>query len=140
MGIILQLAMKAFVVHKNSVLILRESSSYDSPNQGKWDVPGGRVKPGEIFYEGLRREIQEESGLIVILGKPFSVQEWRPTIKGIEHQIIGTFIECFSNSSKTRLSKDHDGYEWINPHDYRKYDLVGALPRAFEDYLAKNEN
>lgn len=136
--IILQPAMKAFVVYKDRILLLRESSSYESPNQGKWDVPGGRVKPGEIFYEGLLREIQEESGLAVKLGKPFSVQGWRPVIKGIEHQIIGTFVECFSNSSEVKLSEDHDGYEWVNPKDYKKYDLVGALPKAFEDYLTKN--
>lgn len=135
MSIILQPAIKSFVVHKDRVLLLRESSFYESPNRGKWDVPGGRIKPGEIFYEGLLREIQEETGLIVRLGKPFSIQEWRPIIRGIEHQIIGTFVECFSNSSEVKLSEDHDKCEWMNPCDYKEYNLVGALPKAFEDYL-----
>ena len=134
--IILQPAVKAFVVYENRILILRESSSYESRNRGKWDVPGGRVEPGEKFDKALLREIREESGLIKIIpGKPFSIQEWRPMIKGVEHQIVGTFMECFSEFSEVRLSRDHDKYEWINPRDYKKYDLVGLLPYAFEDYL-----
>ncbi len=135
MSIILQPAMKTFVVYENRILIIRESVHYNSSNKGRYDVVGGRVNPGERFDEGLLREIIEETGLKPKLGKPFSIQEWRPIIKGIEHQIIGTFIECFSNSSEVKLSKDHDKYEWINPPDYWKYDLVGALPKAFEDYL-----
>ena len=130
-----QAAMKAFVVYNEEVLILRESVDYDSPNKGRWDVAGGRVKLHERYDEGLLREVEEETGLIVKLGKPFSVQQWNPVIKGIENQIVGTFVECFANSSEVRLSKDHDMHRWIEPKNYTNYPLVGELPKAFEDYL-----
>ena len=128
-------AMKAFVIYIGKVLLLRESLNYESLNIGKWDVPGGRVKPGERFDQGLIREIKEETFLEIKLDKPFSVREWRPIIRGIEHQTIGTFIECFADSDEVILSRDHDRHEWINPEDYKNYDLVGVLPQAFEDYL-----
>jgi len=131
----LELAMKAFVVYNDRVLILRESSDYESPNKGKYDVPGGRINLGERFDEGLIREIKEETGLTAKLGKPFSVKEWRPIIKKVEHQIVGTFNECFADSDKVILSKDHDRYEWIRPEDYENYDLVGVLPQVFGEYL-----
>lgn len=130
-------AMKAFVIYNGKVLLLRESSEYESPNKGKYDVPGGRVKVGERFDQGLIREIKEETGLEIKLNDPFSVREWRPIIGGIEHQIIGTFIKCFVDSDEVILSKDHDRHEWINPEDYKNYDLVGVLPKVFEDYLNK---
>ena len=128
-------AMKAFVIYNGKVLLLRESLKYESPNTGKWDVPGGRVKPGERFDQGLIREIKEETGLEIKLDKPFSVREWRPAIREVEHQIIGTFIECFADSDEVILSRDHDRYEWINPEDHKNYDLVGELPQVFGDYL-----
>ncbi len=132
---IVQPAMKAFVVYDKRVLILRESMNYESPNRGKWDVAGGRVEFGESCGEGLLREVEEETGLIAKLGKPFSVQQWSPVIKGIENQIVGTFVECFADSPNVVLSKDHDRHEWIDPAHYNKYPLVGELPKAFEDYL-----
>ena len=128
-------AMKAFVIHDGRILILRESPEYESSNTGKWDVPGGRVNPGENIEESLLREIEEETGLIPKLGKAFSVREWGPVIRGVKHQIVGTFRECFSDSNEVKLSGDHDEYEWIHPENYKNYNLVGQLPYAFEDYL-----
>jgi len=51
-------ATKAFVKFQGKILILRESSGYkDGVNVGKFDVPGGRIKPGQRFDESLQREI-----------------------------------------------------------------------------------
>ncbi|MBR6168364.1 NUDIX domain-containing protein [Candidatus Saccharibacteria bacterium] len=30
--------------------------------RGKWNLPAGRVQPGETIYEGAKREIREECG------------------------------------------------------------------------------
>lgn len=131
-------AVKAFVVHNGKVLVLRESTKYaDGANAGKFDVVGGRVKPGERFDEGLLREIKEETGLTVTIGRPFFVNEWRPVVKGEEWQIVGTFFECFSATDVVIVSNDHSEFVWIDPKDYRTIPLIENLIPAFESFLSR---
>ena len=132
-------AIKAFIKNKKGkILIVRESSKYqDGSNTGRFDVVGGRLKPGERFDESLLREIKEETGLNVKIDKPFFVNEWRPVIKGEQWQIVATFFECQASSEKVILGKDHDHFEWIDPKNYKDYNLIGNLKVAFEAYLNK---
>lgn len=128
-------AAKAFVVFDKKVLILKESSKYqDGTNLDRFDVPGGRVQPGERFDEGLQREVKEETGLEVTIGKPFFVNEWRPVVKGEQWQIVGVFFECQANSSTVVLGEDHSEYLWIEPSAYTKYNLIENLRPAFEAF------
>lgn len=138
MDIKLWVATKAFVVFKKKVLILREAGGYkDGANIGRYDIAGGRITPGQRFDESLLREIKEETGLVVKIGRPFYVGEWRPIVRNEQWQIVGTFFECYAKTDKVRLSKDHDSYEWIIPKDFRKYQLIDNLNPAFEAYLSK---
>ncbi|MFH0829119.1 MAG: NUDIX domain-containing protein [Candidatus Kerfeldbacteria bacterium] len=128
-------AMKAFLVYRGNVLIVRESAKNpDGTNAGKYDVVGGRVKPGERFDETLKREIHEETGIDAQLGKPFFVGEWRPVVRGEEWQIIATFFSCTSPTERVTLSRDHDEYQWIDPIHYHEYPLIDNLAPVFEAY------
>jgi 8-oxo-dGTP diphosphatase len=138
MDIKLFVATKAFVLFQNKVLLLRESSQYqDGSHAGKYDIVGGRVIPGQRFDESLLREVKEETGLTVTIGRPFYVGEWRPVVRGEQWQIVGTFFECFTDSDKVILSEDHTDYQWIDPKEYYRYELIDNLEPAFERYVNK---
>lgn len=138
MNIHLFAATKAFIVHQGKVLLVRESSKYtDGSNAGSYDVVGGRVTPGERFDESLLREIREETGLTVRIGRPFFVNELRPVVRGEQWHVIGTFFECFADSSEVILSSDHSEYIWINPADFAEYPIIENLKPAFESYLSR---
>lgn len=129
-------ATQAFIINDDKILIIRESPTYeDGTNIGKFGVPGGRVKAGERFDAGLRREVKEETGLSVNIGEPFFVGEWRPMVRGEERQIVGVFFECTSESDKVTLGNDHDEYLWIDPRGYKNFNLIENLFSAFETYL-----
>lgn len=129
-------ATKSFIVHSGRVLILRESSEYeDGSNAAKYDVPGGRVKPGQRFDESLLREIKEETKLDAQIKKPFFVNEWRPVVRGEQWQIVGTFFICGVDSDEVTLSEDHDDFQWIDPKKYQEYNLIENLHAAFEAYI-----
>jgi 8-oxo-dGTP diphosphatase len=132
------IATKAFIVHNGKVLILRESPKYGAgTNIGRYDVVGGRLNPGEKWDDGLLREIKEETGLSVKIGKPFAVNEWRPVVKGEQWHVVGVFIECHAEAPSVVMDTEHDHYEWIEPKDYQKYNLIPNLHSMFEAYLKK---
>lgn len=129
-------ATKAFIIYKEKILLLKESSTYaDGTNAGKFDVVGGRVKPGERFDTSFLREIREETGLHVKIENPFFVGEWRPEVRGQTWQIVGIFFACIAESDTIVLSEDHDEYLWIHPSEYVQYPLIDNLPPAFEHFL-----
>jgi len=129
-------ALKAFIEREGKILVLRESGSYvDSTQTGKYDVPGGRLQPGEKFDEALRREVKEETGLDVAFGTPFHMGEWRPVVRGEQWQIVATFVRCVSPAGDVALGEDHDAFEWIDPSQHESFPLVANLHDAFKAYL-----
>ena len=97
--------MKAFIVYKGKILILRESIRNPvGTKTEQYDVVGGRIEPGEKWDNCLRREIKEETGLTVTIKKPFFVSEWRPVVKGEPWQIVATFFECEALSNDITMS------------------------------------
>lgn len=44
-------------------LFLKRAKPYYNNSIRKWDIPGGRIIPGEILLKGLQREVKEETGL-----------------------------------------------------------------------------
>lgn len=132
------IATKAFILHQGKVLILRESGTYqDGSNIGRYDLVGGRLKPGERYNEALLREIKEETGLNVVIGRPIAVNEWRPIVREEPWQIVGIFFECASESDIVQLSEDHDAYEWIDPSTYQDHGVIDNLYPVFEAYLKR---
>ncbi|NTU99306.1 NUDIX domain-containing protein [Candidatus Falkowbacteria bacterium] len=128
---------KAFIVHQNKVLILREADEYeDGYNAGTYEIPGGRVEPGEFFNDGLLREIKEEVGLTSItVGKPFFIGEYRPIVRDEQWQVVAIYFECSTDNNEIVLSKDHDGYEWIDPKTYEDYPLKSVSKKAFAEFI-----
>ena len=52
----------AVVMHDGAVLLIRRGRE---PMLGQWSLPGGALQLGETMAEGVRREVLEETGLIV---------------------------------------------------------------------------
>ena len=52
----------AVVVDQGRVLLVQRGRE---PSKGKWSLPGGVLEVGESLTEGVAREVQEETGLVV---------------------------------------------------------------------------
>ena len=124
----LRVAMKAAIFNeKNQLLILQVSKNhYNESARGKWDLPGGKIKPDESFMDGFRREVLEETGVKDFeTVKPFAVDEWWPMIKGTKTHIIATFFICKVKSGRgvSLTVNEHDSYAWISADDIDSFDF-----------------
>ncbi len=60
----LQVGVKALLKNSHGeFLILRRNPKTYGQLSGSWDLPGGRIEPGQPLLENLRREILEETSL-----------------------------------------------------------------------------
>ncbi|MFC1686958.1 NUDIX domain-containing protein [Patescibacteria group bacterium] len=64
-------AVAGFITRGNKLLLVRRAVK---PKIGWWDVPGGFTKENEHPLQALRRELREELGVNVKVGKLFSIQ------------------------------------------------------------------
>lgn len=104
-----RLAAKAFIVNDSKLLIVRRSAD-DVQQPDKWEIPGGRLEPGEDPVLGLKREIMEEAGIDVEVLHPFSVRHFTRA----DGQIVTLIIFlCRALSPEVKLSREHPAFEWV---------------------------
>jgi ADP-ribose pyrophosphatase YjhB (NUDIX family) len=61
---ILQVAAKAVIVDgAGRLLLVRESRKATNTQEGRYGLVGGRLQPGEGFFDAFTREVKEETGL-----------------------------------------------------------------------------
>lgn len=57
-----QIAIKALIRNSDGKVLLLCIPQFDGDDE-HWDLPGGRMNPGETFAQTLRRELREEIGV-----------------------------------------------------------------------------
>jgi 8-oxo-dGTP diphosphatase len=135
-----QIAAKALIVNSDGkILILREAAEYaDGTNTGKYHMPGGRLEKGETYWDGLAREVMEETGLTVNPQYPLHIDEWRPVIRNIPHHIIAVFALCkLEGMGQVRTSSEHDEALWVDPLKAKDYALLPAEAKALQAYVER---
>ncbi|WP_129114567.1 NUDIX hydrolase [Halegenticoccus tardaugens] len=112
---------------RGDVLLLRDGEE-------TWEFPGGRIGCDETVEEGLLREIREETGLDVEVGRPVYTCAW------VNDRDRGRFAVVYRCSSEVRgvtLSDEHTDWTWADPETALEEHLSvrtqrAALRRALE--------
>ncbi|MFC4051187.1 NUDIX hydrolase [Actinomadura syzygii] len=76
-------------------------------DNGHWEVPGGVLERNEDIISGLRREVQEETGLEVT---PIALTG---VYKNMPRGIVALVFRCKVESDSLRESDESSGFRWV---------------------------
>ncbi len=111
---------------KGRVLLLKRTCE-TLVDPGKWDLPGGKLDPGELFDDAFRREVREETGLDVTIVGIAGAWDWRTQ----DRHVAYLFIEATSGHCGVALSSEHTDWMWIEPHRAADLDVAPQFARLF---------
>ena len=98
------ISIKGVLIHDGRVLLLLNE-------RGEWDLPGGRPDAGEDHRATLRREVQEETGLIVDVRAPLGEHLFE-VLPGRFVRIV-VFVCHLTTDSGAVLSAEHLEARWL---------------------------
>ena len=102
-----QVGVGVFVKRKGKILVGKRKGSHGA---GTWALPGGHLEPGESFEACCKREVLEETGLIVNNISPvvFTNDIFRD--EGLHY--ITLFFEGEYQSGEAIVAEPHHCEEW----------------------------
>jgi 8-oxo-dGTP diphosphatase len=111
----------AVVIHEGRVLLIRRGKE---PLRGRWVVPGGTVELGETLEAAIVREVQEETGLVVVPREVVTVFDRIERDGDIVryHYVIVDYL-CEYVSGTPRAASDAEDVALVAREDLPRYDL-----------------
>ncbi len=114
------------VVHdeRGRLLLVRRAND---PGRGRWSLPGGRVEVGESDDDAVVREVAEETGIAVVVGRHVGTVE-RDAPDHAVYEIHD--FTCRAVGGALRPGDDADDARWCDAAGLAALPLVDGLVDA----------
>lgn len=108
---------------------------------GRWEFPGGKIEEGEDLSQAVIREMNEEFGVTVTVGKKITSGTF--THKGKPCTLDVLEVHFPHDGLKTRFTlTEHTDYKWENIENIPELDFVDSDLAVYDAVKkwCKNEN
>ncbi len=112
----MSLVVGAAIVRDGRLLAARRTTPDEAA--GRWELPGGKVEPGEQPADAVVREIAEELGCVV------AVEQWLDGEQPIGHALLLRAALCRLTDGEPRPGDDHDEVRWLTPEQLAEVDWL----------------
>jgi 8-oxo-dGTP diphosphatase len=119
MGKYIRYSTAAIIKKQDKILIARRKQGGALSN--KWELPGGKVEKGETLQAALSREIEEELGIKIKIGKIFHTGYFKN-----RNKVYKLFVFCAEYHTGDIRLQEHAQIEWVKPADLQYYDFAGS--------------
>lgn len=98
----------------------------------KWEFPGGKIEEGEQPRSALRRELEEELGIVATVGDEVKrIQHEYPNGGMVELRFF--VVRDYQREIENRIFRD---VRWAEPKDLPAYDFLEADLTLVQDLAA----
>ena len=128
----------ALILRRNSILLVQRGRN---PLKGYWSLPGGLIEPGEKIADALKREVLEETGLIVRPKKLFEIFERiMPDAQGRAeyHYILHDYL-CTVEGGDLKAGDDAGRVAWVERKNLKDLQLTEGTLEVIERAFATKE-
>lgn len=116
-------------IRDGRVLIMRRAYA---PLQGEWSIPGGGLDVGETIAEGVRREVEEETGIQVRVLDQIETFEriLRDDAGRVQYHYVILDYLCEAIDGELRAGGDATDVAWVAESELAKYALRDTATRV----------
>jgi ADP-ribose pyrophosphatase YjhB (NUDIX family) len=131
--IILQIGAKVLLKNKEGkfLLVHRSLEKYPEVKMGRWDIVGGRINPGSLLIENLRREIKEEVGLDLI-GEPKLIAA-QDIITNAERHVVRLTYFGGAKGDVILDTAENDSYQWYSRDEIARLEDIDVFLKKLID-------
>ena len=124
----------AVVIHDGRVVLIRRGKA---PSAGEWSIPGGAVELGESVEAALRREIREETGLEIAVGRFLEVFERveRDADGAVRFHFVVLDYAATVVGGTLRAGDDAMDVALADPADLDRYALADTVRRVISSAM-----
>jgi 8-oxo-dGTP diphosphatase len=110
----------ALIVKAGKLLVCQRTRHQTMPL--KWEFPGGKIENGEQPRDALRRELEEELGILASIGDEVRrIQHEYPNGGMVELRFF--LVRDYQKEIENRIFRD---IRWAEPKDLPAYDFLEA--------------